>query len=58
MSRRNVRSMLLDHKDTRWRVSDFDKWQNEHYKKCEKVFSRYMSDTNTSTAPWYIIDAS
>ena len=50
--------LLLDHKDTRWRVADFDKWQNEHYKKCEKVFSRYMSDTNTSTAPWYIIDAS
>lgn len=50
--------LLLDHKDTRWRVSDFDKWQNEHYKKCAKVFSQYLSDTNVSSAPWYIIDAS
>ena len=50
--------LLLDHKDTRWRVSDFDKWQNEHYKKCAKVFSQYLSDTNASSAPWYIIDAS
>ena len=32
--------LLLDHKDTRWRVSDFDKWQNEHYKKCAKIFSQ------------------
>ena len=32
--------LLLDHKDTRWRVSDFDKWQNEHYKKmCKNIFS-------------------
>lgn len=50
--------LLLDHKDTRWRVSDFDKWQNEHYKKCAKIFSQYLSDTNVSSAPWYIIDAS
>ena len=49
---------LLFHKDTKWRVSNFDKWQNDHYKKCAKIFSQYMSDTNASTAPWYIIDAS
>lgn len=49
---------LLEHKDTRWRVSEFDRWENAHYKKCVKVFSRYMSDTNASTSPWYIIDAS
>lgn len=48
---------LLDEKDTRWRVSAFDKWQNEHYKKCRKIFDRYMTDTNLSAAPWYIIDA-
>ena len=45
-----------DH-DTRWRVNDFDRWQNEHYKRCQKVFDRYLTDTNTSIAPWYIIDA-
>ena len=50
--------LLLSEKDTRWRVSEFDKWENEHYKKCVKVFDRYMTDTNASSAPWYIIDAS
>ena len=29
---------LLSHKDTKWRVSNFDKWQNDHYKKCAKIF--------------------
>lgn len=48
---------LLDSKDTDWRVADFDRWQNEHYKKCRKIFDKYLTDTNTSTAPWYIIDA-
>ena len=48
---------LLDKTDTSWRVTGFDKWQNEHYKKCEKVFDRYLKDTNLPTSPWYIIDA-
>ncbi len=48
---------LLSHKDTKWRVSEFDKWQNEHYKKCYKVFDRYLRDTNLPTAPWYLVDA-
>ena len=34
--------LLLSEKDTRWRVSEFDKWENEHYKKCAKVFDRYQ----------------
>lgn len=48
---------LLESKDTKWRVSLFDQWENAHYKKCKKAFSKYMSDTNSSSAPWYIIDA-
>ena len=48
---------LCASKDTRWRVSDFDKWQQEHYHKCEKDYDRYLKDTNASTSPWYIIDA-
>lgn len=48
---------LMQEKDTEWRVGGFDKWQNEHYKKCRKVFDRYLTDTNMSTSPWYIIDA-
>ncbi len=43
--------------DTRWRVSDNDKWQNKHYEQCEEVFDRYLEDTSTPYAPWYIIDA-
>lgn len=48
---------LLDDIDTRWRVSENDKWQNKHYEKCLSVFDRYLEDTNTPSAPWYIIDA-
>lgn len=50
--------ILLESKDTRWRVNEYDLWQNDHYKKCRKVFDQYMQDTNTSSAPWYIVDAS
>ena len=48
---------LLSHKDTKWRVSSFDLWQNEHYKKCHKAFDRYLTDTNLPTSPWYLIDS-
>ena len=48
---------LLEQSDTGWRVSDFDRWQHEHYKKCAKVFDHYLKDTNLPTSPWYIIDA-
>lgn len=48
---------LLGDIDTKWRVSENDKWQNKHYEKCLDVFDRYMEDTNTPAAPWYIIDA-
>lgn len=48
---------LLEDTDTRWRVAEFDQWQNSNYKKCRKVFDRYLRDTNTSAAPWYIVDA-
>lgn len=48
---------LLEDKDTRWRVSKNDQWQNEHYEKCLDAFDRYLKDTNMPSAPWYIIDA-
>ena len=48
----------LEHeKDTVWRVSKNDLWQNRHYEKCEEAFSSYMKNTNLPSAPWYIIDA-
>ncbi len=49
---------LLDAKDTAWRVSKNDIWQNKNYEECEKVFDRYLTDTNSPNAPWYIIDSS
>lgn len=45
-------------KDTAWRATDFDLWQNTHYKKCRKVFDHAPAMTNTPAAPWYILDAS
>lgn len=48
---------LSQSKDTAWRVSGNDQWQNRHYEKCLEVFSQYLEDTNLSAAPWYIVDA-
>ncbi|MCI8895494.1 MAG: polyphosphate:AMP phosphotransferase [Lachnospiraceae bacterium] len=48
---------LWDSKDTRWRVSKNDMWQNEHYKRCRGAFDSYLRSTNLPSAPWYIIDA-
>ena len=46
---------LLSEKDTAWRVSEGDLWQNRHYDKCLEAFDRYLDDTNTPSAPWYIV---
>ena len=48
---------LTEDKDTCWRVSENDKWQNKHYDKCLEVYDRYMEDTNAPSSPWYVIDA-
>ena len=48
---------LLEDKNTKWRVSDWDQWQNKHYEKCMDAFEEYLRETNQSQAPWYVIDA-
>ena len=48
---------LRENKNTSWRVSEEDLWQNKHYNIFLDVFDRYLTDTNRSNAPWYIIDA-
>ena len=50
-------SALKESKNTSWRVSEEDLWQNRHYDECLGIFDRYLNDTNRSNAPWYIIDA-
>lgn len=48
---------LQENVDTGWRVGEKDRWQNKHYEKCLEVFDRYLEDTNSPSAPWYVIDA-
>ncbi|MCR5294547.1 MAG: polyphosphate:AMP phosphotransferase [Lachnospiraceae bacterium] len=48
---------LLADKNTKWRVSKTDLWENRHYDECLEVYDRYLEDTHRANAPWYIIDA-
>ena len=48
---------LKEDKNTKWRVSEYDKWQNKHYEECFDVYDQYLCDTDHSSAPWYIVDA-
>lgn len=48
---------LLKNKNTSWRVTDADIKQNKHYDDILEVYDKYLSDTNQSRTPWYIIDA-
>ncbi len=42
---------LLGDKNTKWRVTDSDLWENEHYDECQKDYYRYLDVTNRSTSP-------
>ncbi|MBR1407349.1 MAG: phosphate--AMP phosphotransferase [Clostridia bacterium] len=48
---------LKEDKNTRWRVSEDDLRENRRYDEAMEVYSQYLSDTNPSSSPWYIIDA-
>ena len=50
-------ALLQSDPDTAWQVGAYDLWENKHYKKCYKIFDRFLEDTNTSTSPWYVVDA-
>ena len=47
---------LLDDRNTKWRVTSEDLYENKHYSRFEKAYDRYLADTNRSAAPWYVID--
>lgn len=49
--------LLLSDPDTEWQVGEYDLWENKHYKRCAKVFDRFLEDTSTSTSPWYVVNA-
>ncbi len=46
---------LADGKNTKWRVTEFDKWQNKHYDKCAKLYKQYMDATDSKAVPWHEI---
>lgn len=48
---------LLSDKDTAWRVSEHDKWQNKHYDACLRDYEEYLYATHTPDAPWHIIES-
>lgn len=48
---------LQSDKNTKWRVSEDDVWQNRNYNSCTQVYDEYLERTNQSIAPWYLIDA-
>ncbi|MBQ6583082.1 MAG: phosphate--AMP phosphotransferase [Mogibacterium sp.] len=48
---------LQENKNTRWRVGVNDMLQNNYYDKYLDLYDKYLTDTNRSSSPWYIIDA-
>jgi len=48
---------LFDSKNTKWRVSPEDVWQNKNYKKCSKLYKEYIKLTDTKACPWREIQA-
>lgn len=48
---------LLSDKNTGWRVSGDDLWQNKNYAEYKEVYDKYMTATNLPSAPWRLIDA-
>lgn len=47
---------LADDPATKWRVTDTDLAQNKHYDKYMDIFDKFLDATDSSRAPWYIID--
>ena len=54
---KNRLSALREDKNTSWRVSEDDLRENHRYDDAIRVYDQYLTDTNPSSSPWYIIDA-
>lgn len=48
---------LKDSKNTKWRVSKEDTWQNKNHSKFKDNYNEFISQTDTKEAPWHVIDA-
>ena len=48
---------LREDRNTRWRVSKRDLHENDNYEEYRAGYGRYLSDTNRSAAPWYVVEA-
>lgn len=49
-------AQLRSNKLTRWRVTREDRWLARHYDKVRKVTDQCLQATDTTKAPWHIID--
>lgn len=47
---------LADHEVTAFRIREFDKDQNKHYKEYKKLYDKLIEETNYAFAPWTVID--
>ena len=47
---------LREHKNTEWRITGDDLWQQQEYERFEKAYDRFMEATD-KVWPWIILDA-
>lgn len=48
---------LLADEQNRWRVDDDDLRENDNYDDYLDAYGRYLTNTNSPSAPWYIVEA-
>ncbi len=46
---------LMSEKNTKWRVSDEDIWQNENYEEFEAAYQKAIDATDTKECPWHVL---
>ena len=49
---------LKANKDTAWRVTDEDLWQNENYELFERAYAKVRKETDTRECPWHVLQGS
>ena len=54
--KKRMKTMCAD-PNTDWKLEPFDSWEHEHYEKCSRVYDDILEETDTASAPWYLVDA-